>query len=115
MRAEVLKGHLDGLLLSVLELGPIHGYAVIESLRARSGGAFDLPTGTVVSGVASSRAGRPGPGILVLGHGAAPAGVRTDDRRPSGPGRPAGVVVAVRRGGVHGDGRRRRSGMDALT
>jgi DNA-binding PadR family transcriptional regulator len=47
MRAEVLKGHLDGLLLSVLESGPIHGYAVIESLRARSGGAFDLPTGTV--------------------------------------------------------------------
>src|SRR4051812_39584844 len=47
MRAEVLKGHLDGLLLSVLELGPSHGYAVIESLRARSGGAFDLPTGTV--------------------------------------------------------------------
>ena len=47
MRAEVLKGHLDGLLLSVLESGPVHGYAVIEVLRARSGGAFDLPTGTV--------------------------------------------------------------------
>ena len=47
MRAEVLKGHLDGLLLSMLEPGPIHGYAVIESLRARSNGAFDLPTGTV--------------------------------------------------------------------
>ena len=47
MRAEVLKGHLDGLLLSVLEPGPAHGYAVIEVLRARSGGAFDLPTGTI--------------------------------------------------------------------
>ena len=47
MRAEVLKGHLDGLLLSMLEPGPTHGYAVIESLRARSNGAFDLPTGTV--------------------------------------------------------------------
>lgn len=47
MRAEVLKGHLDGLLLSMLEPAPIHGYAVIESLRARSNGAFDLPTGTV--------------------------------------------------------------------
>ena len=47
MRAEMLKGHLDGLLLSLLERGPIHGYAVIESLRVRSGGAFDLPTGTV--------------------------------------------------------------------
>jgi PadR family transcriptional regulator, regulatory protein PadR len=47
MRAEALKGHLDGLLLAVLEAGPAHGYAVIEALRAASGGTFDLPTGTV--------------------------------------------------------------------
>jgi PadR family transcriptional regulator PadR len=47
MRAEALKGHLDGLLLAVLEAGPTHGYAVIEALRAHSGGTFDLPTGTV--------------------------------------------------------------------
>jgi DNA-binding PadR family transcriptional regulator len=47
MRAEVLKGHLDGLLLAVLEKGPAHGYAVIEALRSGSAGEFDLPTGTV--------------------------------------------------------------------
>ncbi|MQA13975.1 MAG: PadR family transcriptional regulator [Pseudonocardiaceae bacterium] len=47
MRAEVLKGHLDGLLLAVLDDEPRHGYAVIEALRAGSGGQFDLPTGTV--------------------------------------------------------------------
>lgn len=47
MRAEALKGHLDGLLLAALEPGPLHGYAVIESLRAGSSGHFDLPTGTV--------------------------------------------------------------------
>ena len=47
MRAEALKGHLDGLLLAALEAGPRHGYAVIEALRAGSGGTFDLPTGTV--------------------------------------------------------------------
>jgi PadR family transcriptional regulator PadR len=47
MRAEVLKGHLDGLLLATLEGGPRHGYAVMEALRAGSGGEFDLPTGTV--------------------------------------------------------------------
>ena len=47
MRAEALKGHLDGLLLAVLEAGPTHGYAVIEALRAGSDGTFDLPTGTV--------------------------------------------------------------------
>src|SRR5688572_9218954 len=47
MRPELLKGHLDALLLAVLEDGPQHGYAVIETLRADSGGALDLPTGTV--------------------------------------------------------------------
>ena len=47
MRAEALKGHLDGLLLAVLEAGPAHGYAIIEALREGSDGTFDLPTGTV--------------------------------------------------------------------
>jgi PadR family transcriptional regulator PadR len=47
MRAETLKGHLDGLLLAVLETGPLHGYAIIEAVRTGSGGTFDLPTGTV--------------------------------------------------------------------
>ena len=47
MRGELLKGHLDLLILAALEAGPCHGYAVIESLRERSGGAFDLPEGTV--------------------------------------------------------------------
>jgi PadR family transcriptional regulator PadR len=47
MRAEALKGHLDGILLGVLEPGPGHGYAIIEALRVRSGGQVDLATGTV--------------------------------------------------------------------
>jgi DNA-binding PadR family transcriptional regulator len=47
MRAEQLKGHLDLLLLSVLDGAPTHGYAVITRLRDRSDGAFDLPEGTV--------------------------------------------------------------------
>lgn len=47
MKAEVLKGHLDGLLLATLEAGPLHGYAIIEVFRTGSGGAFDLPTGTI--------------------------------------------------------------------
>lgn len=47
MTGETLKGHLDLLLLSVLSNGPAHGYAIIESLRARSEGIFDLPEGTV--------------------------------------------------------------------
>jgi PadR family transcriptional regulator len=47
MRAEALKGHLDGLLLACLEDGPRHGYAVIVALREATGGQLDLPTGTV--------------------------------------------------------------------
>jgi PadR family transcriptional regulator PadR len=47
MRSEKLKGHLDLLLLSVLSRGPGHGYEVITRLRDRSGGAFELPEGTV--------------------------------------------------------------------
>ncbi|HEX9994570.1 MAG TPA: helix-turn-helix transcriptional regulator [Acidimicrobiales bacterium] len=47
MRPDHLKGHLDGLLLAVLEDGPAHGYALIEEMRRRSGGTFDLPEGTV--------------------------------------------------------------------
>jgi len=47
MIGEALKGHLDLLLLSILANGPAHGYAVIESLRSRSEGTFDLPEGTI--------------------------------------------------------------------
>ena len=47
MIGEALKGHLDLLLLTILSDGPAHGYAVIESLRARSAGVFDLPEGTI--------------------------------------------------------------------
>ena len=47
MRADVLKGHLDLLLLAIVEDGPFHGYAVIEELRRRTEGAIDLPEGTI--------------------------------------------------------------------
>jgi PadR family transcriptional regulator, regulatory protein PadR len=47
MRAETLKGHLDFLLLATVAVEPAHGYRIIEELKRRSGGAFDLPEGTV--------------------------------------------------------------------
>lgn len=47
MIGEALKGHLDLLLMAVLQGGPAHGYAIIEMLRVRSGGTFDLPEGTI--------------------------------------------------------------------
>lgn len=47
MRSEALKGHLDGLILATLSGGPAHGYAIAQTMRARSDGAFDLPEGTL--------------------------------------------------------------------
>lgn len=42
-----LKGHLDLLLLALLQAGPLHGYAIIERLRLLSADTFDLPDGTI--------------------------------------------------------------------
>jgi DNA-binding PadR family transcriptional regulator len=47
MKAEVLKGHLDALVLAALEYEPAHGYAIIQRLRRRSDDVFRLPEGTV--------------------------------------------------------------------
>jgi transcriptional regulator len=47
MEGEMLKGHLDMIVLAALAPGPAHGYAVIEELKRRSAGAFDLPEGTI--------------------------------------------------------------------
>ncbi|MFB9880510.1 PadR family transcriptional regulator [Planobispora siamensis] len=47
MNTDALRGHMDALLLSVLEAEPLHGYAIIEALQARSGGVLNVPTGTV--------------------------------------------------------------------
>ena len=47
MEGEMLKGHLDMIVLAALAAGPAHGYAVFEEIRRRSGQAFDLPEGTI--------------------------------------------------------------------
>jgi DNA-binding PadR family transcriptional regulator len=47
VKADALRGHLDAILLAVLDDGPRHGYAVIEALQQRSAGVLALPTGTV--------------------------------------------------------------------
>jgi DNA-binding PadR family transcriptional regulator len=47
MGNELIKGHLEPLVMAVVEQGPLHGYAIIEELRRRSRGEFDLPEGTV--------------------------------------------------------------------
>ena len=63
MRTDVLKGHLDLVLLSCLREGPAHGYLISRRLRERSCGEFDLLEGTMypalhrleASGAVSSR------------------------------------------------------------
>jgi DNA-binding PadR family transcriptional regulator len=47
MEGEMLKGHLDMIVLAALVGGPAHGYGVIQEIKRRSGGAFDLPEGTI--------------------------------------------------------------------
>ena len=41
------QGQLDGLLLAILQRGPLHGYAIASQLRDRSGGALEVPEGTL--------------------------------------------------------------------
>src|SRR6266480_3314302 len=47
MKPEILKGHLDALVLGALEHEPAHGYAIIQRLRRRSADVFRLPEGTI--------------------------------------------------------------------
>jgi hypothetical protein len=65
MNSEALKGHLDLLLLAAVQLRPVHGYAIAETLRARSDGAFDLPEGTLCP--ALSNGTRPAGGRSLVG------------------------------------------------
>ena len=43
----MLKGHLDMIVLATLARAPAHGYGVIQEIKRRSGGAFDLLEGTI--------------------------------------------------------------------
>jgi PadR family transcriptional regulator, regulatory protein PadR len=47
MEGEMLKGHLDMIVLAALAAGPAHGYTIIQEIHRRSGGAFELPEGTI--------------------------------------------------------------------
>ena len=47
LKPELLKGHLDSLVLAALEQEPAHGYGIIARLRTRSRDVFELAEGTV--------------------------------------------------------------------
>jgi|SRR5215207_3067890 len=47
MRGEILKGHLELLVLTALRNEPGHGYWIIGEIRARSDGEFELNEGAI--------------------------------------------------------------------
>lgn len=47
MKPDRVKGHLDLVLLAVLDQAPGHGYAVITALREQTDGTLDLTEGSV--------------------------------------------------------------------
>ena len=47
MRGDVLKNHLELLVLTALKDGAGHGYAIIGAIRERSGGEFELLEGSL--------------------------------------------------------------------
>ena len=47
MDAEMLKGHLDMVVLAALEAGPAHGYAIGDRIRRRGKDGFALAEGTL--------------------------------------------------------------------
>jgi transcriptional regulator len=46
-KAEVLKGTLDMLILKVVALGPIHGYAITQRIQQISRDFFQVPEGSL--------------------------------------------------------------------
>jgi PadR family transcriptional regulator, regulatory protein PadR len=47
MKNDALGGQLDSLILATVADEPAHGYAILQHLKERSGGAFDLAEGTI--------------------------------------------------------------------
>ena len=47
MRADSLNGQLDALILATVADEPGHGYLILQRLKERSAGAFDLAEGTI--------------------------------------------------------------------
>jgi DNA-binding PadR family transcriptional regulator len=47
MQSQGVQGQLEGLLLAVLQQGPLHGYAIASELRERSGGLLEVAEGSL--------------------------------------------------------------------
>lgn len=44
---DLLRGHLDLILLSILERQPLYGFAIIQEAKDRTGGYFDFREGSL--------------------------------------------------------------------
>ncbi len=103
MRADALNGQLDVLVLATLAEDPGHGYVILQRLRERSQGAFDLAEGTLYP--ALHRLERDGllEQLVVLGQRASPPHLPAHPLGPGGPAHaPSGLepVRPRRRGGA---------------
>jgi transcriptional regulator len=49
---EILQGTLDMLILKAVSLGPLHGYAILKRLEQISGGALQIPQGSLYPALA---------------------------------------------------------------
>jgi transcriptional regulator len=47
MRGDAFNGQLDSLVLATVAEDPAHGYVILQRLRQRSNGAFELAEGTL--------------------------------------------------------------------
>ena len=47
MKGEILKGHLDFILLAALQPEPAYGYALIREIQLKTGGLLQLTEGTL--------------------------------------------------------------------
>jgi PadR family transcriptional regulator, regulatory protein PadR len=47
MKPDALNGQLDSLILATVAEEPAHGYVILQRLKERSSGAFDLAEGTI--------------------------------------------------------------------
>jgi PadR family transcriptional regulator, regulatory protein PadR len=65
---DLLRGHLDLILMSILERQPLYGFAIIQAAKERTGGYFDFREGSLYpalhrleqSGVLASELGEAG-------------------------------------------------------
>src|SRR4051794_35978968 len=83
--ADLIRGHLDGLLLAVLAEAPGHGYELGQRLTQRSGGALGVPEGSLYPALHRLERGGPLESSWGRGGGRRPGGVPPTPARPPAP------------------------------